>query len=229
MSSITVIVPALNEESNLESAVRDILPSLKRYFQEFEVLIFDDGSSDQTGKIADQIASNIPQVKAIHNPKTMGFGYNYRKGVEMAGKDYILMIPGDNEITTESYEVMFQKVGEKDMIIPHTLNTEIRPWLRRFLSKIYTMTNNFLFRTSLLYFNGPVLHKRSLIQAIGIQTDSFAYQTELLVKMIRKGYTYTETGMWLKERKGKSKAFRLKNVVRTIQSIVQLFFKVYFK
>lgn len=226
--TLTVIVPALNEEENLSETMQAVEPLLEKWFNDYEILIFNDGSSDQTGSIADHLSSQNKKIRVIHNLQTMGLGYNYKRGVEMATKDYVVMIPGDNEISGESFEAMFKRLGAKEILIPYTINTETRPLVRRWLSKSYTTLINTLFGLKLRYFNGPVIHERSLIQSIVIHTDSFAYQSEALIKLIRLGHTYEEMGMFLKGRKGgKSKAFHLKNVFRVLKSIVQLFNEIH--
>ena len=158
----------------------------------------------------------------------MGLGYNYLAGVKMASKDYIIMVPGDNEITQDSFETMFNALGPKDIVIPYTVNTEIRPPGRRVLSRAYTMLMNFLFGLKVKYYNGTVIHKRPVIQSITIETHGFAYQAEALIKLIKAGRTYVETGMVLKERAGgQSKALRLKNLIRVLKGVVQLFFQIH--
>jgi len=230
VTTLTAIVPALNEQGNIESTIDGIVPLLDKFFKDYEVLIFNDCSSDETGTLAEKLASKNKNIKVIHNPRTMGLGYNYKRGVEIATKDYIIMIPGDNEITTDSLETMFKKLGEKEIIIPYTVNVEIRLFSRRLLSKTYTWLINLLFSTNLKYFNGPVIHKRELIQTIPIQTNGFAYQTELLLKMIKSGHSYLEIGMFLKDRNsGKSKALLLKNIIRVSKSILHLFYKLNIK
>ena len=229
-TSITVIVPALNEEGNLRQTVEDIVPVLEREFQDYEIFVFNDGSTDKTGTIANELAAKNPKVKPVHNAKCMGLGYNYKKGVELSTQDYVIMIPGDNEITTDSFVAMFQALGKADMVIPYTVNTEIRPWGRRALSRAYTILMNALFGLKLKYFNGTVIHKRPVIQSIRIETDSFAYQAEALIKLIKGGHTYEETGMYLKERTyGKSKALHPKNVYRVCKAIAQLFYQIHVK
>jgi dolichol-phosphate mannosyltransferase len=228
--SLTVIVPAYNEEGNLRGTIESIVPLLEREFGDYEILIFNDFSADQTGKIADELASGNKKIKVIHNPRNMGLGFNYKKGVEMASKDYVIMIPGDNEITNESFEIMFKNLGAKDIVIPHTVNTEIRPLGRQALSKGFTTLMNLISGLNIKYYNGTVIHKRSIIQSIGIETDSFAYQSEALIKLIKSGKTYIETPMYLKERGyGKSKALRLKNVVRVLKSMGKIFYEVRIK
>ncbi len=230
MSSLTVVVPALNEEKNIDATVTSLVPLLEKVFDDYQILVFDDASRDRTGEIADSLAVKNRKVQVIHNPQTMGLGYNYKKGVELAKKDYIIMVPGDNEITIESLQTIFQHLGEKDIVVPYTNNMEVRPLYRRLLSKTYTWTNNLLFRTNLIYFNGPVVHKRELLQKIDIRTNSFAYQTEILVKMIHNGCSYVEVPIYIKERTlGKSNALRMKNIVRVFKSTLDLLKHIYFK
>jgi glycosyltransferase involved in cell wall biosynthesis len=227
MSSITVVVPAFNEEGNLADTIREITPLLERQFQDYEILIVNDGSSDRTGPIADELAARNPRIRVVHNPKNMGLGYNYKKGVALAVKDYVIMIPGDNEITGDSFEGMFKLLGRKDIVIPHTTNMEIRPLGRRILSRAYTLGMNLLFGLNLRYYNGTVIHKRALIQSVPIETDGFAYQAEALIRLIKKGHTYLETGMTLKQRgAGRSKALRLSNIARVLKAIGRLFVQI---
>lgn len=230
MSSITIIIPALNEEGNILETVQEVVPLLEKHFSDYEILLFDDCSTDKTGALADGLAARNPKIKVIHNPVTMGLGFNYKSGVEKATKDYVMMIPGDNEIMGESFEEMFRLLGQKDIVIPHTTNMEIRPLGRQILSRAFTGLINLISGLNIKYYNGTVIHKRSVIQAFKIDTDSFAYQAEALVRLIRSGRTYVETGMVLKERKaGRSKALRAKNVVRVLKSILKMIYEVRFK
>ena len=82
--SLSVIIPALNEARNIKGCVEEVLAAVDGRFSDYEILIFDDGSTDGTGAIADDIAVGNKQIRVIHNGRTMGFGYNYRTGVEQA-------------------------------------------------------------------------------------------------------------------------------------------------
>ncbi len=227
MSSISVVVPAYNEAGNLPGTIKDIVPLLEKHFSDYEVLVFNDCSTDETGKLADEAARKNPKIKVIHNARNMGLGYNYKTGVKMASKDYVIMVPGDNEITGESYEGMFEalKAG-KDIVIPYTANMEIRPWVRQVISKTYTGLMNTLFGLRVKYFNGTVIHKREIIQSVAIETDGFAYQAEALIKLIRNGRNYIEVPMFLNERAyGESKALGPRNIYRVTKTILQMWVK----
>ena len=72
--SLTVVIPALNEEGNVETGVSDILTALGDRFYSYEILIFDDGSTDATGAIADRLAAQNQNIKVIHHEKNRGLG-----------------------------------------------------------------------------------------------------------------------------------------------------------
>lgn len=228
--SISVIIPALNEEGNIAATVNEVLKAIDQRFQDYELLVFNDGSSDKTGEIADELTAKNGHLKVIHNSETMGLGYNYRKGVEIAKNDFVVMIPGDNEISGSSIEEMFKLVGTADIIIPYTVNTWVRPISRRIISRIFVMLMNLLFGLRLRYYNGPCIHKREIIQPMNINTSGFAYMAAILVRLLKSGHSFREVGMYLKEREyGSSKAFALKNIASVIKTVISLFWEVMVK
>lgn len=226
--AISVIIPALNEEKNIASAIENVLSAIGNNFSDYEIIVFDDNSSDKTRDIVEKVTAKNKKIRLIHNEKTMGFGYNYRKGVELARLEYISMIPGDDEISADSIDEMYRAIGKADIVVPYTLNYRARPLLRRLISFTFTKTLNFIFNQKLNYYNGPVIHRRELIRSVALSTNSFAFQAEALVKLIKSGHSYKQVGMLLKERRyGRSKAFRIKNILGVLKTIVILFIEVY--
>lgn len=227
MPSISIIIPALNEEKNLPGTIEEVCRGLNGNIGNYEILIFNDGSSDKTGFVADELARNNKNIKVIHNPTTKGLGYNYKKGIELARNDYIVMFPGDNAFPWDSIRNLINHVGKADIIIPYTKNTWARPFSRRIISRAFVELMNLLFGLNLRYYNGTVVHKREIVQKVPIDTNGFAYQAAILTRLIRSGYTYKEVGMELRDREfGGSKAFAPKNVLSVIKTIASLFWEV---
>ena len=225
--SISVIVPAYNEEKNLASAISTIKSALGDRFSSYEIIIIDDKSSDRTGLIADNLANHDKNIKAFHNPNNMGFGYNYRLGVKNATKDYVALVPGDNEILEVSIKAIFNLVGASDMVLAYHTNLEVRPPLRRFLSRVFTAILNFLFGNHIKYYNGPNVYKRELVNKVPISTNGFAFQVEILTRLLRSGHSYVEAGMKICERThGSSKALYPKNVLSVLSTIARLYWEL---
>lgn len=228
--SISFIIPALNEEGNLALAVVEVLGALDDDFSTYEILIFDDGSSDNTGRIADDLAAGNKNIKVIHNGRTMGFGYNYREGVRLAKCDYLIMIPGDNEMPGSSIKEILRHTGSADIIIPYVINKEVRSFFRRIISRTGMTIINLLFGLRIKYYNGPVLHKSEIIKTVPLTTSGFAYQIEALVRLLKSGYSYVEVGMNIRIREcGTTKIFRIKNLASVAKTVIKLFWEIHFK
>ncbi len=227
--SISVVVPAYNEEERLEGTIAAIDASLGDGFSDHEILIFNDKSTDRTGEIADGLREKDNHIRVVHNPVNMGFGYNYKEGVRLAKKEYVIMIPGDNEIPREAIKKIFTQVGRADIIVPYTANMEVRPYSRQIISKAFTGLMNLISGLDLAYYNGTCVHKTSLIKEIPIRTHGFAYMATILVRLIKSGASFTEIGVDIEPRVGgESKAFAIKNVISVLGALWGLFIEVRF-
>jgi len=220
---ISVVMPALNEAGNLAGAVEAVNRAAAKTDVDAEIILVDDGSTDGTGELADRLARERPGTRVVHHPVPRGLGYSYREGVGLAGKEFVVMLPGDDEIEAESVERMFSLAGTADMVIPYTENPGVRPPARRVVSAAFTRIMNALSGMKLRYYNGPVVHRRALLASVPMRTDGFAYQAEIITRLARGGASRVETGMRLKERAhGSSKAFKLRNVLSVAGTLARL-------
>lgn len=222
--SITFVVPAYNEEKNLKNTVENIQKSVLTGCDDYEIIIINDYSKDKTGAIAEELALKNPSVKVIHNKINMGLGYNYKKGVELATKKYTVMIPGDDETPLITISDIINEIGKADIIIPYPINQEVRKLIRRIISKLFTLIFNFLSGLKLKYYNGSVVHKNSIIKKHLPKTTGFAYQSEILINLLKEGYTYKEVGVKIKPT-SKTSAFKPKNIASVLKSIIELFWQ----
>jgi len=221
--TISVIVPALNEEANIATAVKDASDSLAGRFSDYELLLFDDGSRDRTGEIMDRLAAQNPRIRVTHNPQPRNLGGVYKQGVALARFDHVLMFPGDNENQLASLLPVLDAIGKADIVIPYTINTHVRPLMRRAGSLTYTILINLLFGRRLRYYNGTYLCRTADVRQITINTDSFAYQCEVLLKLLRNGKSYVEVGIQIRRPSGSvSKALRIRNLIDILKAICYL-------
>lgn len=228
VTTISVIIPALNEEGNIEATVRTVSAAIGTQFQDYEILIFDDGSTDRTGRIADELAKGNPHIRVIHNPQNMGFGHSYIRGVQLACMEYVVMFPGDNEVPLEAVNTILNAIGGADIVVPYISTPQVRPWGRRVVSSAFCGLLNVLFGLSLRYYNGACAHRRVLLQTVSMRTHGFAYMAAILVRLIRTGSSYIEVPMPLQPRQhGRTKAFRLRNIISVLRTIAELVWEVH--
>ncbi|MBI4667683.1 MAG: glycosyltransferase family 2 protein [Elusimicrobia bacterium] len=228
--SVSVIVPAFNEEGNLSETVRAIVAAAGLCLGDYEILIFNDGSTDRTGEIAEALAKANERIRVVHNGANRGLGYNYRKGVEIAQHEFVGMIPGDNDIAAESIRDLFGRTGAADIVIAYHVALETRPRLRQILSTGFTLIMNLIFGFNIKYYNGPNVIKRCLLKRIPLTADDFAFMAEALVQLLQRGASYVEVGFKVQDRKyGQSKALKIFNIFNVAFSVARLFFRVNFR
>lgn len=225
--SVTFIVPCYNEEQNAASTVATVQQIAKERGVDYQIVLVDDASSDRTPEIIDGLARENSRVAAVHNPANLNLGGSYKRGLEFANKEFVLMVPGDNGYGIESLRQVFDKIGAADILIPYVTNTAIRTRFRAWASHAFTSLINTLFALKIGYYNGPVVHRTALLRTISIHTNSFAYQAEALVKMLAKGYSYCECPVEIQERPGgRSSALKLKNLLAIFWTILHLLLTV---
>src|SRR5712691_5510376 len=144
--TISFVIPALNEEANIADAVREAAAAMGDRFRDYELLLFDDGSTDRTGAIMDDLAAADPaHVRVTHNPTSRNLGGVYKQGIALARMDYILMVPGDNENPGHALQAPFDAIGGADIVLPYPVNSAVRGFARNTVSRIYVGLLNRLF------------------------------------------------------------------------------------
>jgi glycosyltransferase involved in cell wall biosynthesis len=222
--SISFIVPALNEQENIEAAVKTVFESVGEKQGEFEIVLVNDGSTDKTGEIMERLAKRDPRICVVHNGRNLGFGGAFKSGLARARLEYVIRICGDNGVPAPGVKVILDKIGEADLVIPYIANPEFRSWSRRFGSWGFTTIVNTLFGLRIPYYNHSAVFRRKDLAAIQIATDSFAYQAEALIKILKAGHSYVVVGVNdIARVHGQSTALKPKNLVNVVRAIVQLF------
>jgi glycosyltransferase involved in cell wall biosynthesis len=226
--SVTVFIPAFNEEKNLAAAVEGARNALRGRAGSQEIIILNACSGDRTGEIADRIAAADQTVKVIHNREWAGLGANYLKGVRQATTDYFVMFPGDNENSWESLAEALALAGQADIIIPYTVNSEVRARHRRLISDAFVRLMNLLFNLRLRYYNGNAVYRTADLKNLEVKSRDFAYNAEILVKLLRTGRSFRELGIRIKPT-GKTAIFNPRNIIGVIRTIAALFYDVNIK
>jgi glycosyltransferase involved in cell wall biosynthesis len=220
--SLSIIVPSYNEEKNLEATIVEVSKAIEHRIGDYEFIIVNDCSQDKTGEIADRLAATNPRVRAYHNEVNRGLGWNYRRGVELAKNEYVIMVPGDNEINPESIGQLLEYAGMADMIIPYPENIFYRPWIRQVVSVTFTCILNWISGYKLGYYNGSLLARRINLLESRSTTNGFAFQAETVVQLVRRGNSYKQVPFKLNYSSGRMTAFRLKNVIAVVATVIRM-------
>lgn len=224
-TSVSIIIPAYNEGLELEFTVGDVDRIARKLFKDYEILVFDDCSTDDTGEVLDRLSKINPRIIAFHNKKNMNMGYNFRMGVKYATKKYVMLLSGPDCVSLNSIRDFLKMVGEKPVISSYISNKELRQRYRRVISALVTRTINLLFGLKLKYYFGMQAYETKLVKNVRTTTNSFGLLAELLIRLKKQGHPHAEVPYKIRKSKGTSTtAFRMKNVAGIIKLVIKLFF-----
>ena len=228
-TSISITVAALNEEQNLAQAVDIIVGSVQRWFDSYEIVIFNDGSSDRTGEVAEELAAKYDGLTVVHHERSQCLGGVIRNGLARARMEHYMWIDGKGATTKQALDSIFALCGQYDLIVPYPNNQSERPLIRQLIARAFVILLNMLFRLNLRYYTHVVLCRTHQVRQFRIRTDSYAYQAEMLIKMIKSGCSYTQVGVPdrydLPGRR--TKAFKFNNVIRMFTFLTMTIWDVY--
>lgn len=221
--SISLAIPAYNEEQNIEAAINSAIKGMGDRFSSYEIIVVNDGSTDGTGPLIDRLANANPNIKAIHHPQNRGMGESLMTGFKHATKQYVGSYPGDDGLEIKTWGDMLDLLGQADVISYSIANPEFRPWRRRIVSWLFVKMLNLRFGLSVDYYNGHAVYKREDIQALKVISGGHTLLSECLIRLIKQGRSFKEIPTLQIERKfGSTKAFTSKN----FKAVYTLMFKL---
>lgn len=228
MPTLSVVMPCLNEQNNVSSAILRTLAAFDRHGIEGEIVVINDGSTDGTADVVRNLAGCHPNVRLIEHPRPMGIGASFWDGVRNARNDFVTMFPGDDENDPDDALLCYYLTRDVDIIVPFIHNVEVRSISRRLISSLYRFIINITFGMNLNYTNGTVVYNRAILDGVTLKSNGFLYQAELLIKLIRAGYLYAETPHFLSRRSsGKTKALTFKSFLQVTRGYLSLIWEVH--
>ncbi|MBI4054526.1 MAG: glycosyltransferase family 2 protein [Elusimicrobia bacterium] len=189
--SLSISIPAYNEEATIEELVRRSLETLSNRVSDWEVLVIDDGSRDATPAILERLAREDSRLCVRRHEVNLGFGATLKEVFQIPSKEAIFFIPGDAQIAPEELDRLLPALGTFDLILGR--REERRDaWLRTVLSHGYNLLISLLLGRRVRDVDSVVLVKREVIRAIQFSADSAFLHAELLLKAARAGFSWTE-------------------------------------
>ncbi len=227
-NSISVFFPAYNDEATISRMVQDALAVLPQLTNDYEVIVVNDGSRDNTSAVLNRLARTEPQLKVVHHPCNKGYGAALRTGIAHATREMIFYTDGDGQ-----YDV-----GELAALVP--LMTEhvdvVNGYKRKRADHAYRRAIGALYnQIARLFFCLPVrdvdcdfrLIRRASIERVTLEASSGVICVEMVRKLHAAGCVFAETEVNHYPRsQGQSQFFTVPRVTRTIFDFLALWVRL---
>lgn len=217
--TLSVIVPAYNEERELEAAVRALRKTLDEMARAAEIIIVDDGSKDRTGVIADSMGVLLRDVRVYHQ-SNKGIGGAFQAGAVLARGEYLMLWPVDMPATPADFAPYLERFGEADVIIGCRRRRVGYNPLMRLNAWLYPKLVKLLFRLRVRDLNWIHAYRRSAFVRIRLTQDGIPMLAEVLVRLRDAGATFEEVDVEMKARRhGTPSAARLRVMWLTLTGL----------
>ncbi|MDD3726341.1 MAG: glycosyltransferase family 2 protein [Candidatus Ratteibacteria bacterium] len=223
MKSISVILPAYNEEENIATAIISIKDFLAVLCDNYEVIVVNDGSSDKTGERAEHFARQDPShVRVFHHSSNKGYGTALKTGFSNARYEYIFYTDSDNQFDIKELKNFLPLIEKYDIVIGYRIKRK-DSLLRIFLSKGYNYLIFLLFHLKVKDVDCSFkLFHRYVLDAIKIECDDFFIDTEFLVRAKKAGFYIAEQGVSHYPRKQGKTTVRPGHIIKTLITIAKM-------
>lgn len=198
-TSVTLVVPAYNEEKLLAPLVESLITSLEALELTYEVIIVNDGSRDGTPKIADRLAARFTEVSVVHQ-ENKGIGGALKAGIDRAAHEYLMLWPADMPGDLVELRPYLSQIGEADVIVGCRTHRPGYHWLMRFNAWLYPRLVRMLFGLRLRDVNWIHMYRTRLIKRIHLSQSGIPMLAEILVKIRDLGGTFREIDVEMRQR-----------------------------
>lgn len=201
--AVTVVIPAYNEGAHVAAQVRAVQEKMKELDWEYEIIVVDDGSSDQTAVEADSTGALV-----LRRVKNRGYGAALKLGIQRASYDWILITDADGTYPVEAIPALLAAADRNEMVVGARIGESVHiPLIRRPAKWVLTRLASYLAGRNLPDINsGLRLMRRSLVERyLMLLPDGFSFTTTITLSATCNGHAVEYIPIDYHARLGESK------------------------
>lgn len=192
---ISLAAPAYNEAGGLEKTVGEWQKYLQEspFVSDYEIVICNDGSLDQTGAILDRLARHDSRVRPLHLENNQGSAAALSKAIAATRLDWALLLDSDGQFPVAYLASMIEKVEDGAAAVMGVRHKKQDSWFTRFGTRSSAALCNFFFGTRLADFNSAFkLVPGPLLRGLTLEAKGLNYSTEVTAKLLERGVMIAE-------------------------------------
>tara|TARA_B100000029_G_scaffold468521_2_gene505583 strand:+ start:1044 stop:1799 length:756 start_codon:yes stop_codon:yes gene_type:complete len=229
--SLSVFFPAYNDGATIASMVITAITTARTLTNDYEILVVNDGSSDATHEVLEELSHRYPELRVIHHPTNRGYGAALRTGFNEASKSVVFYTDGDAQYDPREMQLLWREMTPTTDLVNGYKISRSDPFHRIVIGRIYHHTVKILFGLPLRDVDCDFrLIRRKVFDQIALEKDSGVICVEIARKIHATGFQCTEVPVHHYHRAvGKSQFFNFPRIARTLMDLVLLWYQLVWK
>ena len=223
---LSVFFPALNDSGTIASMVIRAVKTASELTSDYEVIVVNDGSTDATAEIADELSRTFPRVRVVHHPTNRGYGGALQTGFRTATKDLIFYTDGDAQYDPAELAALWARLTpEADLVNGYKIDRS-DPLHRIIIGRTYHHIVSLLFGLKMRDVDCDFrLMRRSIFDRIQLEKTSGVICLEMMKKIHDAKFKIVEVPVHHYHRAfGKSQFFNFRRIFKTAFDVMRLWF-----
>lgn len=227
--SVSLVVPVFNEQEIIAETIDVFMRDLALAAAEYELIIVDDGSTDETENILNEYSRKYQNhLKVIRNKRNMGSGRSLTEGFKYARYPVVMTNFADRPFDLkELNKILPLFLDEVDFIVVCRTNRSANNFYRKITSLVNYSFIRFLFKESVGDFQFIQIYRKNILDDLKIESRRTFVAPEIILRALRKGYRMKEyTTTFYPRNKGKAKCGHPKVILRTLYDMCKFWLKL---
>lgn len=225
--ALSVVLPAYNEDGNIERAVRTSVEAVAPLVPDYEIVVVDDGSRDETPRILARLSEELEErLRVVTHPTNFGYGKALRSGFDASRGRLVFYTDADNQFDLKELEGFLPLMDDQDAILGYRVGRQDGGF-RLFVSNGYNKLASVAFGMSVRDLNCSFkLFRREALTSLHLEEDYFFIDTEIVIQLHRAGYRYLQKGVRHYPRTAGRSTVSPTDVPRTFFALAKLWIKL---
>lgn len=231
LSSVSVFFPAYNDAGTIPTMIIRALQTLPQITADYEVIVINDGSVDDTGLVLDEMVKHFPQLRVIHRAQPSGYGGVLRAGFAEARKDWIFYTDGDAQYDPRELTVLAAVITDQVDVAQGYKIKRHDPYHRILLGLAYQYFVKFIFGLSIRDVDCDFrLMRRAIFDKVQLDSTTGTITFEMVKKIQDAGFRFVEAPVhhWYRQY-GDSQFFNFPRVARTLLALIGWWWRLVIK
>ena len=219
----SLVVPCFNEEGHIKEAIAELRFAL-RGAEPYELLIVNDGSTDDTGKILAEATSADPTLRVLVHTVNQGYGAALKTGIRQASGEFIVITDADGTYPNQRIPELLGMAGDVDMVVGARTADDVQyPFIRKVPKVFMRAYAMWITRQDIPDLNsGMRVFRRSILERfLNVLPDGFSFTTTITIALMTNRYRVRYVPISYAPRVGKSKIRPIRDTLAFFQLILR--------